>query len=66
MTKTILVETVTRRSAIQKIMGYSKRAAARGDQDAISNRNRVARRMTPAQIAEAQELAREWKSKPER
>ena len=24
MTKTILVETVTRRSAIQKIMGYSK------------------------------------------
>ena len=41
-------------------------AAARGDQDAISNRNRVARRMTPAQIAEAQKLAREWKSKPER
>ena len=41
-------------------------AAARGDQDAISNRNRVARQMTPAQIAEAQKLAREWKSKPER
>jgi len=41
-------------------------AAARGDQDAISNRNRVARRMTPAQTAEAQKLAREWKSKPER
>jgi hypothetical protein len=41
-------------------------AAARGDQDAISNRNRVARQMTPAQIAEAQNLAREWKLKPER
>ena len=41
-------------------------AAARGDQDAIGNRNRVARKMTPAQIAEAQKLAREWKSKPER
>jgi TPR repeat protein len=36
-------------------------AAARGDQDAISNRDRVARKMTPAQIAEAQKLAREWK-----
>jgi hypothetical protein len=41
-------------------------AAARGDEDAISNRNRVARQMTSAQIAEAQKLAREWKSKPER
>jgi len=40
--------------------------AARGDQDAISNRDRVARQMTPAQIAEAQKLAREWKPKPER
>ena len=41
-------------------------AAARGDQDAISNRNRVARQMTPEQIAEAQKLASEWKPKPER
>jgi hypothetical protein len=40
--------------------------AARGDQDAISNRNRVARKMTMAQIAEAQKLAREWKPKSER
>lgn len=40
--------------------------AAHGDQDAVSNRNRVARQMTPAQIAEAQTLAREWKPKPER
>jgi len=28
---------------------------------AIENRERVAARMTPAQIAEAQKLAREWK-----
>ena len=41
-------------------------AAARGDQDATSNRTRVARQMTPEQIAKAQDLAREWKSKPER
>jgi uncharacterized protein len=41
-------------------------AAARGDQDAISNRNKVARQMTPAQIAEAQKLAGEWTLKPER
>jgi TPR repeat protein len=41
-------------------------AAARGDQDAVSNRNKVAKKMTSAQIAEAQKLAREWKSKPER
>ena len=41
-------------------------AAAGGDKDAIGNRNRIAPKMTPAQIAEAQKLAREWKSKPER
>jgi len=41
-------------------------AAARGDPDAIGNRNRVARQMNPAQIAEAQKLAREWTLKPER
>jgi uncharacterized protein len=41
-------------------------AAARGDQDAIGNRNKIARTMTPAQIAEAQKLAGEWKAKPER
>jgi TPR repeat protein len=41
-------------------------AAARGDQDAVSNRDRVARQMTPEQIAEAQKLASEWKPKPER
>jgi TPR repeat protein len=34
---------------------------ARGDQIAVKNRDLVARLMTPAQIAEAQKLAREWK-----
>jgi TPR repeat protein len=33
---------------------------------AVRNRDKVAAKMTPAQIAEAQKLAREWKSKPDR
>jgi hypothetical protein len=41
-------------------------AAAQGYQDAVKNRDMVERSMTPAQIAEAQKLAREWKSKTER
>lgn len=36
-------------------------SAARGNQSAINNRDIVAQRMTPAQIAEAQKLASEWK-----
>jgi TPR repeat protein len=32
---------------------------------AVENRDRIAAKMTPAQIAEAQKLAREWKPKPE-
>ena len=36
-------------------------AAAQGDQDAVKNKDRAAALMTPAQIAEAQKLAREWK-----
>ena len=35
-------------------------SAAHGDKNAPKDRDRVARRMTPAQIAEAQRLAREW------
>ncbi len=38
-------------------------AGAKGLEVAIANRERVARKMTPAQIAEAQRLAREWKPK---
>jgi TPR repeat protein len=36
-------------------------SAAKGDQDAAKNRDNIAQHMTPAQIAEAQKLAREWK-----
>jgi TPR repeat protein len=36
-------------------------AAAGGNKDAASNRDKVAVKMTPSQIAEAQRLAREWK-----
>jgi uncharacterized protein len=35
-------------------------------EDAARNRDLVARKMTPAQIAEAQKLAHEWKRKPKR
>jgi TPR repeat protein len=38
-------------------------AASKGDTDAVKNRDLVAAKMTPAQIAEAQKLAREWKPK---
>ena len=41
-------------------------SATQGHQQAISNLDITVRRMTPAQIAEAQKLAREWKPKPER
>jgi TPR repeat protein len=42
-------------------------AAAQGDYKAAEEeRAKVERKMTPAQIAEAQGLAREWKPKPER
>jgi uncharacterized protein len=41
-------------------------SAAQGDQFAVESRDVVAKRMTPAQIAEAQKLSREWKPKLER
>lgn len=50
----------------QAYMWYSHAANnSTGDlqKSAEDNRDEVARRMTPAQIAEAQKLAREWKSK---
>lgn len=36
-------------------------SAAQGYKDAVRNRDAIVQRMTPAQIAEAQKLAREWK-----
>lgn len=41
-------------------------AAANGNPLPERDREQVARLMTPAQIAEAQKLAREWRPKPER
>ncbi len=38
-------------------------AGAQGDKQAAKQRDIVAKRMTPAQIAEAQKLARDWKPK---
>ena len=38
-------------------------SAAQGEQGAVTTRDIVARRMTPAQIADAQKLARDWKPK---
>jgi len=40
-------------------------AAAQGTKGAAEWRERLATRMSPTQIAEAQKLAREWKPKPE-
>jgi hypothetical protein len=39
-------------------------SAAQGNANAAENRNNVAARMTPAQIAEAQRLARDWTPGP--
>jgi len=41
-------------------------SAARGEQRAAKNRDSIAKRMTPAQIVEAQTLAREWQPKRSR
>jgi uncharacterized protein len=48
---------------VQAHMWFNLVAMA-GDQGAATNRDNVAALMTPAQIAEAQKLAREWKPKP--
>jgi TPR repeat protein len=41
-------------------------AAVQGNQDALPLRDLTEQRMTPAQITEAQKLARGWKPTPER
>jgi hypothetical protein len=41
-------------------------SAAQGLEIAAQIRNKIAEMTTPAQIAEAQRLAREWRPKPER
>ena len=47
---------------VQAYMWYSL-AAGNGYEIATGYRNDLAKQMTPAQIAEAQQLTREWKSK---
>ena len=39
-------------------------AAGAGNQDALQDLDALARRMTPAQIVDAQKLARDWKPRP--
>jgi hypothetical protein len=46
--------------AVATHMGFAL-LAAHGDAKAADERDKVAARMTPDQIAEAQRLAREWK-----
>ena len=38
-------------------------AAAQGDKNAVRNRDLVAKRMTPAQIAESEKMAQDWRAK---
>ena len=52
---------------MQAHMWFNLAGALAGERaKSVENRDRVAAKMTPAQIAEAQKLAREWKPKPER
>jgi TPR repeat protein len=39
-------------------------AAAQGEKRAVASRDLLAKQMTPAQVATAQQLAREWRPKP--
>jgi hypothetical protein len=47
---------------VQAHMWYNL-AVSKGHENATKNRDNVAKKMTPAQIAEAQRLAREWQPK---
>jgi len=42
---------------------WANLAASQGDEDAVKLRDKIATKMTPDLIAEAQRLAREWKVK---
>jgi TPR repeat protein len=42
---------------------YLNIAALSGDENAIENRDLIAKEMTPSQLAESQDLAREWMRK---
>jgi len=47
-------------------MWFNLAASVGGLEEAVKARADIASKMSPAQIAEAQKLAREWKPKPER
>lgn len=47
-------------------LAASRKRSGAGRDMSVGNRDSVAKRMTPAQIAEAQRLAREWAPKPEK
>ena len=50
---------------VQAHMWFNLAGALAGEREkSVKNRDRVAAKMTPAQIAEAQRLASEWKPKP--
>jgi len=51
-----------RRDDVEAFMWFQL-AVDQGESDAANNRDWLAERMTPAQIAEAQRLAREWRPK---
>ena len=44
-------------------LSASRLPPGEGRDNAVNNRDAAAKRMTPAQIADAQKLAREWKPK---
>ncbi len=44
---------------------WANLAASQGGEDAVKKRDAIASFMTPAQLAEAQRLAREWKAEGE-
>ncbi len=46
-------------------LAATRKSAGEGRDKTVKNRDRVAAKMTPAQIAEAERLAREWKPKAE-
>ena len=51
---------------VQAHMWFNLAASHERMGGAVEGRDKLASKMTPAQIAEAQKLAREWKPKPER
>ena len=46
-----------------KALSWFNLGAAKGDEDAIRNRDIVAKRMTPKQVAEAQKIARDCQTR---